>query len=939
MHRPTHYIAYRYSGNKAKKLTTLSLLFLCMIFLLSSVMTSLAWYDFNQTKTNVFRGTVDNVTVVLHKTEKDANGVIRANPVAPVMNAGFQLYRIEAGGTETLLSGGPWYTDATGKIIFDGRDENHPKLDTGRYCFVETSPAFGYTYDKDEAGNDITRYEFEVTQADVLSNRTITVSAYNRRGSGTLAIKKTVAGNPPANEAFTFTVTFSDNGRYSYSIDGGAKISIASGGTLTLEHGQTALFVDIPIGVQYRIVEHEHPNYVVSATGHQGNITEAGSVASFVNTYHPAETGRLTVTKEVKGDGADTNKVFEFTAVIGGETTAFSLKSGEQKTFEGLPVGTEYTITEKDYSADGYAAPVKEYSGTLTDAETVILPFINVYSAVMTTGNLTVSKQVKGNGADPNKIFTFEVTFEGEDTPQSPQSFTLKDGESKIFTDIPSGVSYTVRETNTAGYIPDLNVVSGDIASDETAAITFRNRVPENTTKLNVTKKLAGEYPKADANKEFAFTLIIDGEELTFTLKPSETKEFEVPQGAEYEIFEADYFADGYEQFISKGFGTAVGEEINIIVTNTFIGEPVIDIEGEKKWILGGNTDVILPESITVRLKNGDITVAEQVVRPDTIGDWKYSFTAPKYDANGDKIKYTVEELPVSCFIPSYNGYNITNTYIAPVEADPPIVTKIVQGENVPETKFSFIMKGLDGAPMPDGSIGDEKTVFITGEGEVEFGYISFTMPGTYRYSIQEKNGGTAGWTYDSAEYTLTFTVTAANGKLVVSDTAIERSGKTAEKVQFTNSYTEPVADTVTIAGKKIWEHGTNPVNNQPENIILYVCADGRQVVQWQLGEQDNWEFSFELPKFAEDGHEIHYTVDEADVAGYDKSIDGFNLINTYTGKSDDPFTPPDPSDSPGTGDGSNLLFWFILMFVSGTLLVTLSLLCRKMYRGGHSKQ
>ena len=123
------------------------------------------------------------------------------------------------------------------------------------------------------------------------------------------------------------------------------------------------------------------------------------------------------------------------------------------------------------------------------------------------------------------------------------------------------------------------------------------------------------------------------------------------------------------------------------------------EIKGEKTWEQGGHA-IVLPESITVRLKNGNIVVEEITVAPDEHGKWHYTFTAPKYDADGNEITYTVEELPVVGFIPAYNGFDIVNTYIPPVEIDPPIIEKVVEGENVPETEFAFLLRGENGAPM-----------------------------------------------------------------------------------------------------------------------------------------------------------------------------------------------------------------------------------------------
>ena len=139
----------------------------------------------------------------------------------------------------------------------------------------------------------------------------------------------------------------------------------------------------------------------------------------------------------------------------------------------------------------------------------------------------------------------------------------------------------------------------------------------------------------------------------------------------------------------------------------------------------------------------------EASVTPDENGEWHYAFTAPKYDADGNEIAYTVEETPVAGFVPSYNGFDILNTYIPPVEIDPPLIEKVVEGENAPETQFSFLLRGETGAPMPEGSDGNTKIVTLTGSGEAELSEIVFEKAGIYTYTISELNTGVDGWEYD----------------------------------------------------------------------------------------------------------------------------------------------------------------------------------------------
>ena len=82
----------------------------------------------------------------------------------------------------------------------------------------------------------------------------------------------------------------------------------------------------------------------------------------------------------------------------------------------------------------------------------------------------------------------------------------------------------------------------------------------------------------------------------------------------------------------------------------------------------------------------------------------------------------------------------------------------------------------------------------------------------------------------------------------------------------------------------------------------------------------NEWRYHFELPKYNEAGRKIIYTVDEGDVAHYEKAVDGYDLINTY--QEDQPEIPDEPPSS--TGDNFRLSLWVLLMLLSGGALVLL---------------
>lgn len=918
------------------------------IFALSGLVTgTLSWQSISQQAKNETKSEIVR-QVELFKLEKQPDGT---ETTAPVPGAVFYLFT--ADGAQL---GGRYVTDDEGKIAVE--------LKPGDYYFEEYTPPPGFMFDTDEQLQRITRYPFIVTDQ---GTDPVVVTAYNIRLQGALTIEKLVENadssavtDEQKQQAFGFTVTFSDGGAYEYTVDGGAPQQITSGGTLTLKHGQTAVFQNIPVGVAYTVIEQPVPGYTVSGTGHAGTITAEGCRARFVNTYAPGETGRLIVTKEVvdvSTDGsADFTKAFTFTAVIGGKEVTFTLKHGESKVFPDLPVGTTYTVTETDYKADGYTALVQSYTGVIQSADGVQLPFVNIYAAPKGLGSLRVTKEVVGEHADPNLAFTFEVGFsDGKAYPYTinggelitpdgdgpVMTLRLKDGQIARFEGIPEGVTYTVKETDPLGYRQDLSEAGGTIVGDS-AYVIFRNRVPdkpEKPAKLTVTKKLAGECPKADQDKKFRFTLTIDGREQEFILKSGETKEFEIPAGASYDVREDDYFPDGYALTLENGAGTAQpGQTITVAATNTYVGEVQTEIKGQKTWALG-DYDVTLPESITVRLKHGEVTVEEITVTPDEKGAWHYAFTVPKYDADGSEIAYAVEEAPVAGFSPSYDGFDIVNTYFPPIEIDPPVIWKAVEDENAPDTDFAFLLRGEEGAPMPEGSSGSTKIVTRTGIGEVELGTFSFAAPGVYTYTVSELNTGADGWKYDTTVYTLTFTVTLENGALHASRT-LTKDGELTETARFTNRYTPQEPDTVEIAGTKTWRHGDNPEANRPDSIIVYVYADRELAAQLLVRADDNWRYALELPRYAPDGHEITYTVGEAEVPGYTAEINGYDLVNTYAGTTPEPPVPgnPDNPGGPQTGDSTNIWPWLTAMIFSLCGMIVTLLMGRRNRRRSKEK-
>ena len=144
----------------------------------------------------------------------------------------------------------------------------------------------GYTYDTvmrrirvtvERKGDDL------VAKYTVNGEEISPVEFINPYAGGDLIIRKRVVGDlADINEEFTFTVTFSTGGAYPYS--GSKSGVIASGGSITLKHGEAVVIYGIPAGCEYTVKESGGRGYRVYSSGTIGKIQEGRTaVASFTN--------------------------------------------------------------------------------------------------------------------------------------------------------------------------------------------------------------------------------------------------------------------------------------------------------------------------------------------------------------------------------------------------------------------------------------------------------------------------------------------------------------------------------------------------------------------------------------------------------------------------------------------------------------------------------
>ena len=93
-------------------------------------------------------------------------------------------------------------------------------------------------------------------------------------------------------------------------------------------------------------------------------------------------------------------------------------------------------------------------------------------------------------------------------------------------------------------------------------------------------------------------------------------------------------------------------------------------------------------------------------------------------------------------------------------------------------------------------------------------------------------------------------------------------------------------AETVEIAGRKIWDDANDAAGKRPKEVKINLYADGELVKNKTVkaADSDDWNYSFgSLPKYRDHGIEIAYEVrEDTYYGGYVTSVAGTDVTNTY---------------------------------------------------------
>ena len=492
-----------------------------------------------------------------------------------------------------------------------------------KYTVVETADGLFTTTYTGETG-------------DIKANEPSVAAFVNTRIPGDLEVSKVLISDraADANQTFTFTVGLSDT-----TISGTfGDMEFANGvATITLKADEKKTAKDLPVGITYTVTEANTPGFELTGkTGDTGTISSTKSTAEFTNTR---EKGNIEVSKKLISDKtADADQLFTFTVTLGDNTingtyggmqfidgvATVRVKGGQKVTATGLPTEVTYTVTEEN-------APGFELTGKTGDTGSISkTPSTAEFENTREKGGLKVKKTVVSSTAsDKQKEFSFTVTLNdtgisgtyGDMTfTNGAATFTLKDGQTKTATGLPTGVGYTVAEEDVSAdnFVTTTNgTIQGNIIKDATPEVEFINTKVSGG--LAVTKSVVSAIA-ADHTRRFHFKVTLEDTkvngkygDMTFTagvaefdLVDGEARLAEgLAIGTKYTVEET---ADG--QFITTYMGETSGEiKANQVTTVAFVNSRIPgDLEVSKRVISDRAADRNQTFTFTVTLSDTSIS-------------------------------------------------------------------------------------------------------------------------------------------------------------------------------------------------------------------------------------------------------------------------------------------------------------------------------------------
>ena len=488
--------------------------------------------------------------------------------------------------------------------------------------------------------------------------------------------------------------------------------------------------------------------------------------------------------------------------------------------FEGLDEyanGQKITYTVSEDAVAGYTAEVNGYNitNTHTPAKT------SVAGSKIWNDN---------NNQDGKRPVSITVNLLADGVKVASKTVTAADGWAWSFDNLDEyaggkQITYVITEEAVAGYTSEVN------GYNITNSYTPGSVTVSGTKSWNDANNQDGKRPAS-----ITINLLADGAKVA-------SKTVTAADGWKYTFADLPEYQNGKKITYTVTEDAVAGYTASVNgydITNTYATETVT-VSGSKTWNDANNQDGKRPASITINLLADGAKVASKTV---TAADgWAWSFEGLAKYAAGKLIDYTITEDTVKDYTVSYNGYNVTNTYVPGTTA--------VSGRKI-----------WNDANDRDGLRPESITVLLLANGTIAD---SMTVTAADGWA----------WSFtDLDEY-------AAGEKITYTVSEVHVAGYTASisGYNITNTHTP---ETVNVSGTKTWNDADDQDGKRPDSIVINLLADGEIVDSKTVSAADGWAWSFENLAKYEDGKQIDYTVREAAVDGYTAEYDGYNVTNTY---------------------------------------------------------
>ena len=570
-------------------------------------------------------------------------------------------------------------------------------------------------------------------------------------------------------------------------------------------------------------VEFGDITYTQPGTYHY-TVTESGSVDGVTNDEYSSKDVEVVVTDN--GDGTLSTKVNNNRSVV------FT------NSYAAAPVAAKIPVTKRLDVSDGLTAPdiSGKYTFTLKAAtEGAPMPEKTSLSNPDSTGGtvefgditytqpgtyeytVTESGSVDGVTNDPVPERTVQVVV--ADDGRGQLTATVNGGSEIGFTN-----TYTVGEAKARiDVVKSLRSSDGLVPPDISGKYTFTLKaategapMPEKTSLSNPDAAGGGvafgdiAYDKPGT---YEYTVTESGSVDGVTNDPDATKSVTVVvkdnsdgtmsatvNGGKQVVFENTYKASPATASISakKVLAVASGDNAPDIA-----GKYTFELQAIDNAPLPEKTRATNPDSTGGTVEFGDITYTKP-------GTYRYTVTesgsvAGVANDNQTKKHVTVtvtdnSDGTLSAEVTQGKDLTFTNTYkVASITASIPVTKKLsvpegLTGPGSIAGKYTFNLEAVDGAPLPAAT---SLTNPDRDGGTVEFGKITYTQPGTYKYTVTE-SGSVDGVTNDEQATKNVAVVVADNGDGTL--TATVNGGK---DITFTNAYKASPA-TATISAKKV---------------------------------------------------------------------------------------------------------------------------------------